>query len=142
MKIINSINTERYYPFIGGIVAAVTFYKLSITIPSDWKEFLTVIISVASIFAGFIATSIAILMALPSESVIGRFKRSGYINDLALYLEQSLYGTLVFIVFCLLGFYGYQSCLIYSSIVSGFGVYSILCFIRVAALMIKLLKFN
>ena len=138
---INSIKIERYYPLVGGVVASLIFYKLAIKIPTDWKEFLTAIISVGAIFAGFIATAIAILMALPSDGVISRFKKSGYINDLTIYLEQALYGTVIFVVFCLIGFYGFHTCLIYSSIIGGFGFYSILCFFRASSLMIKILKY-
>ncbi len=118
----------------------VVFYYFSIKIPVDDKEYITALISVGAVLAGFIATAIAILMALPSESVIGKLRTSGYIDVLVDYLAQALYGAVIFIIFCLVGFYGFYKCLVYSAILSSFGVFSILSFVRVASLLLKLIK--
>jgi hypothetical protein len=100
-----SLKTERWYPYaIAGVVAGV-WWHLKLPLPQAIKEFLSAAISVGAILTGFIATAQAILAALPTDTVVGRLRASGYIDDLISYLAAALYGCLIFSAYSIAGFF-------------------------------------
>lgn len=101
----NSLTFERWYPYVAAALGAVVWYRLGQPFPSDAKEFLAAALSFAAILVGFLATAQAILMALPSDSVIAQIKSSGYIDDLVRYMREAFYGLVIFAVLNLTGFF-------------------------------------
>jgi hypothetical protein len=100
-----NLTLERLYPLLVALIAATTWWWLSPSFPKDEGEFLSSALTLGAILTGFIATAKAILAALPSDSIMGRLRKSGYIDDLILYLSQALYGCFIFSLFCLVGFF-------------------------------------
>lgn len=138
------LSIERRYPFLGATFAASVWLWLSPPFPTAEKEFLAAAISIGAILTGFIATAKAILAALPSDSVMGRLRASGYVKDLVSYLAASLYGCLAFSIYGLLGFFlqkdGEHQ--LNSWFACGwvfFATYALLAFHRVAQLLLKII---
>jgi hypothetical protein len=101
----NSLRTERYYPYILSVLAVGAWWRIGRPFPADTKEFLGAAVAFAAILTGFLATAQAILMALPSDSVMASIKSSGYIAHLIRYIREAIVGTLLFAVLNLIGFY-------------------------------------
>ncbi|TXI35549.1 MAG: hypothetical protein E6Q69_01345 [Aquipseudomonas alcaligenes] len=102
----SSRHWDMYYPYIFALVVGGIAYALAVTISAgDRTDFLSASISFGAVIAGFVATSKAILMALPSDGVLARTKKSGYINDLADYLKAALYGAITFCAVNVAGFF-------------------------------------
>jgi len=101
----NSLFVERYYPYAAALLGAGAWYCLGRPFPEDASSFLTAALGFAGTLAGFLATAQAILMALPSESVMGQLKSSGYIDDLVRYLREAFYGLMGFAILNLCGFF-------------------------------------
>ncbi|MFK7089320.1 hypothetical protein AAFM71_10945 [Chromobacterium violaceum] len=95
---------ERRFPEVLSFIFAAVFYNFPVQFPAEVKDILAASISFGAITAGFIATAISILMALPSDSVMARIKSSGYVNDLVSYLRKAFYSSLLYSLFCLASF--------------------------------------
>lgn len=140
--------TEKYYPSATAFITGVAWYFLTprfdIGLPPDQKEFFAAALSMGAVLTGFIATAQAILMALPSDSVMGRLRTSGYINELVSYLSSALFGGFLFCMVNLVGFGLLTSSplvkLIFSSLWIFFAAYSGLAFIRVSNIMFRIMK--
>lgn len=138
------LNVERTYPLYIALISSALWFWRRPEFPADTKEFLAAALSLGAILTGFIATAKAILAALPDEAVMGRLRKSGYIQDLIFYLAQALYGCLTFSILCLLGFFlihkqdplptWFTTAWIF------LGVFAILSFHRVSSLLFRLLK--
>lgn len=99
------LSVERCYPYCGAALALGLWIWLKPVFPTAEKEFLAAAISIGAILTGFVATAKAILAALPSDSVMGRLRASGYIKDLISYLAAALYACLSFSIYGLTGFF-------------------------------------
>jgi hypothetical protein len=96
---------EKLYPLtIAALVSYLTWY-LNIPFPVHPKEFLAASLGFGAILTGFITTAKAILVSMPSDSLMGSLRKSGYVDDLILYLKHALYGCLLFSGVCLVGFF-------------------------------------
>lgn len=146
---IMSLFFERNYPLIAAIAVAGACFYFNARFPIDGKEFLSAAISVGAIFAGFLATAKAILMALPSDSVMGKLRNSGYIEELIRYLLEALYGSLLFCAVSLMGFFLLHtmtnepltiSSRLYIDAWFALAIYVGLSFIRIANIMVKVLR--
>lgn len=139
--------TESYFPLIFAILGGAVWFYFEPRFPLDEKEFLAATISLGAVLTGFIATSKAILAALPSDSAMKRLRESGYIDDLLSYLSQALYSSLTFCVLSLLGFFllekvGPSLPRWYSTGWVMFGVFSIFAFVRIARLLVQIIKYE
>jgi hypothetical protein len=133
---------ERWYPHAFSVISGMGVCLIPIKLPADEKEFLTAAISIGAILMGFIATAMAILAALPSDSVMGRLRSSGYIDDLVTYLGESLYGCLFFCVYSLIGFFWIGKMLWWYPVIwYALGIFSTLTIHRVFGILLKVLKF-
>lgn len=137
---------EKIYPFVASIIIGGAWYFFDWKLPNEGKEFLTASLSLAAILTGFTATSKAILAALPSDSVMGRIRKSGYINELIQYLAHALYGCFIFCILCLAGFYilaAEDQCVmkIYSMIWAIMATFSALSFYRLSSVLLKIVKY-
>jgi len=101
----NSLSYERWYPLVVAVATTALWGYFDAPFPKDSKEFLAAALSYAATLTGFLATAKAILMAMPSDSVMGRLKSSGYLEDLVRYLREAIYFCLVFCALNLAGFF-------------------------------------
>lgn len=137
---------ERNFPAALALAATFTWWYCGPTFPKEVKEFLAAALGLGAILTGFVATAKAILVALPSDRLMGSLRRSGYINDLVLYLAQALYGCLLFSIFCLVGFFLIATDARdslpkwYEITWIGLGVFATAAFYRVSRLLFVLLK--
>jgi hypothetical protein len=139
---------EKYHPLAFSILAAVAWgwlsYSVGVNMPRDEKEFLAAALSLGAVLTGFIATAQAILMALPSDSVMGRLRSTGYVNDLVEYIGRALFGGFCFCVISLLGFSILYTSPTFKQVFWGLwialGVYSGLTFLRVSTIMLRIMR--
>lgn len=139
-----TLNFERYYPHGLAIIAGSLWWYFSPRFPSDEKEFLAAALSFAAVLAGFTATAQAILMSLPSDSVMGRLRATGYVNELIAYIGASLHSSILFCLLNILGFFVLDSTQklsrSYTTIWIVVGVFLILAFLRVTRIMLKIMR--
>lgn len=138
---------ERFYPICLAALAAVAWWFFSPRFPVDEKEFLSAAISIGAILTGFIATAKAILAALPTDSVMGRLRKSGYIDDLIDYLAAALYGCLAFSLYGLVGFFLLETGKValstwYARGWIFLGIYALLAFHRVSRVLMKVIRYS
>ncbi len=136
-----------HYPALAAVCAAALWCYGHAKFPPDEKEFLGAAISIGSILTGFIATAKAILAALPSDSVMDRLRKSGYINDLVRYLSGALYGCLAFSVFSMMGFFFMEPDKHvlngpYAGAWVALAVYALASFYRVSSLLMKIIQYQ
>ncbi|HDR8962501.1 TPA: hypothetical protein QDB13_000050 [Burkholderia vietnamiensis] len=138
-----SLYWEKSYPYYVAAMVAVGWWLLKWPLPQAIKEFLAAAISLGAILTGFIATAQAILAALPTDTVVGRLRASGYIDDLIHYLASALYGCLVFSGFSMAGFFANEHLPVwYAPIWAALAVFSALCFHRVSRIFFKILRWS
>lgn len=99
------LRTEKYWPFAASAIVGALAYRFELRLPVDEKEFLAAAISLGAVLTGFVATAQAILMALPNDTVMGRIRASGYLEELTQYISHALNGTLLFSIVSLIGFF-------------------------------------
>jgi hypothetical protein len=138
-----SLSLERFYPLAVALLIGFVSFKACVPFPGDEKEFIAAALSLGAVLTGFIATAQAILMALPSDSVMGRLRSTGYIDDLIRYIAEALYAGVIYCIVNVAGFYLLKEkphFEIYSAVWIGTFIYSILSFIRVARLMMRIMR--
>ncbi|QOK96351.1 hypothetical protein HF909_07830 [Ralstonia pseudosolanacearum] len=135
-----SLKLERWYPFVIACVAGIVWWILKLPLPKSIKEFLSAAISLGAILTGFIATSQAILAALPTDAVMVRLRASGYIGDLIFYVATALYGCLIFSVYSIAGFFWDDNLPFwYGAIWISLAAFSVSCFYRLSKIFFKIL---
>ncbi|XYJ09454.1 hypothetical protein ACSUZJ_18990 [Telluria sp. B2] len=139
---------EKWHPLVIGLTAGIAwaylFQRFGFHLPADEKEFFAAALSMGAVLTGFIATAQAILMALPSDSVMGRLRSTGYIDDLISYISSALLSGFIFCLLNLIGFALISSASvvkqIYSSLWIWFAIYAGLTFLRVSRVMLKIMR--
>lgn len=142
------LTIERYHPIALAAAAAIAWAILSerfaLTMPRDEKEFLAAALGLGAVLTGFIATAQAILMALPSDSVMRQLRTSGYLEDLVEYIGRALLGGFAFCVINLAGFSLLYAGLSYKNLYwtlwIAAAVYSALTFLRVSKIMLRIMR--
>lgn len=129
---------EKLYPYIIATIATYLWYELGISLPSS-DSILSSTLTVSGIFVGFLATSKAILLSMDS-SIIQDLKNSGYINDLVSYIGQAIWLNLAFCVLTVVGYFIDQTCISYSLSWIALVTCSLVSFIRVTDIMLKIFK--
>ncbi|CAN7725759.1 hypothetical protein [Caballeronia sp. LjRoot31] len=136
-----SLRTERWYPHVVASAAGLAWWHFEVPLPVAIKEFLSAAISVSAILTGFVATSQAILAALPTDTVVGRLRASGYIDDLISYLAGALYGCLILSGYSISGFFWNEHLPFwYGPAWICLATFSALCFHRVSRIFFKILR--
>lgn len=136
-----SLRTERWYPFVIAFAAGIVWWNLKLPLPNSIKEFLSSAISLGAILTGFIATAQAILAALPTDTVMGRLRASGFIDDLICYVAAALYGCLIFSGYSIAGFFwDGRLPLWYGAFWIALAAFSVTCFHRVSRMFFKILR--
>lgn len=135
-----SLKLERWYPFLIAFVAGIVWWILKLPLPKSIKEFLSAAISLGAILTGFIATSQAILAALPTDTVMGRLRASGYIGDLISYVATALYGCLIFSLYSIAGFFWDDNLPFWYGVFwICLAAFSVSCFYRLSKIFFKIL---
>lgn len=139
-----SLTYEKLYPWLFAIAAGILAYLLGLGFPDGGRnDVLSAGISISSIFAGFLATAKAILMAMPESSQFYRLKKkTTYGNDLADYLRDGLAGSLAFALVGLVGYFHAGDSVLYFAVWLGLAAFSISAFWRVSTIMVGLLKMD
>ncbi|MRV73548.1 hypothetical protein GJ700_17690 [Duganella sp. FT92W] len=139
-----NLKIERYYPHVIALGCGFIWYRLGLKLPADEKEFLAAALSLGAVFTGFIATAQAILMALPSDSVMAQMRTAGYIPDLVRYISSALTGGILFCMSGLIGFFLLsESALVklyFSTIWLVIAVFSVLTFHRVTHILLRIMR--
>lgn len=139
-----SLKIEKFYPFLLASVGAAACWSLAFVLPADEKEFLAAALSLGAVLTGFIATAQSILMALPSDTVMGRIRTSGYLNELISYIAQALLGGLFFCSISLLGFFLISSNLVvkqfYADVWMWSALFCFFTFYRVTSIMMRIMR--
>lgn len=131
---------EKFYPYLFGLIAAA-FWLMAETIFPTGESLLSATLTVSGIFVGFLATSKAILISM-SSPIIDEIKRSGYIEELVSYIGQAIWVNLFFCSLSVVGFFVATDAGWYSLIWIGTAVCSLLAFIRVTHIMLKVFKYG
>lgn len=135
---------ERLHPYILAIAAGIAWYELALPFPRDEKEFLAAALSFGAIVTGFMATAQAILMALPSDSVMTQLKTSGYIENLIEYIATTIYCSMAFCIVNIAGFFlleeGARLPLHYSTVWIVLATFAVFTFVRVVSIMLKIMR--
>jgi len=138
------LRLERYWPLIAAAAVGAAWHYFKVPLPADEKEFLAAAISLGAVLTGFVATAQAILMALPSDSVMARIRTSGYLDDLIRYIAHALNGTLLFSLFSLAGFFmlrqGARLPQWYSTTWIVVAVFAGAAFYRVTKILLKIMR--
>jgi len=136
-----SLRTERWYPYLVAGAAGAIWWHFELALPQARNEFLSAAISVGAILTGFIATVLAILAALPTDTVVGRLRASGYLDDLISYLAGALYSCLILSAYSISGFFlAGEFMVLYGSVWVALAAFSGLCFHRVSRIFFKILR--
>lgn len=139
---------EKWHPIALAVLGGIAWWYFSSRggphLPKDEKEFFAAALSMGAVLTGFVATAQAILMALPSDSVMGRLRTSGYVEELTSYIGAALLSGFLFCVLNLLGFCFLTETvnlkLAFSTIWFATAIYSALAFLRVTGIMSKIMR--
>jgi len=135
-----NIRVERYYPEVAALMSAAAWCCFDFQFPENSDAFLSASLTFSAILIGFLSTTQAIIMSLPSGSAIDILKTSGYINILTQYLRLAIYGLLVFSIFNLLGFFRLNELFWYEPLWVASGMYSLASFQRMVEIFIKIMR--
>jgi len=109
-----SLSFERFYPWLLAFAGLIIGWLSPIDISQENRtDLYSAAISLGSIFAGFLTTTKAILMALPSDGLIEKLRSSGYMPDLSAYIGQAVFGCLLFCFLNLMGFFSLGEAQVY-----------------------------
>ncbi|MEW5248652.1 hypothetical protein [Microbulbifer discodermiae] len=131
---------EKAYPYILAIIAGSLWWIINIGFPSD-NAIISSTLSVSGIFVGFLATSKAILISMNSPLVC-ELRKSGYINELVSYIGQAIWFNLIFCTANVVGYFVNRAAEWYSIIWISLAVGSLLAFVRVTHIMLKVFKYS
>jgi hypothetical protein len=139
-----NLTAERLYPAILGVIALVAAWAADGALPGAEgyrAGLLSASISASAIFVGFVATSKSILMALPKDGIRRRIHQSGYMEELASYLNQAMSSNLAFCVLNITGFFPVvQAGSWFLPLWCGLGMFSITAFWRIGRVMMAVLR--
>ena len=136
-----SLTFERYYPWIFSVAAFLFVWLAEPPMPKSPSDLMAASISLGAIFAGFLATAQAILMAMPESGLLSQMRNSGYRPIFGRYFAQPVEVCLLVLLLIRLGFLDlnapWLSCFWYAWIFVG--IASLSCFWRVTHVMLVIL---
>jgi len=131
---------EIIYPYLFGLIAGYIWWKAGAKFPSG-DAILSSTLSVSGIFVGFLATSKAILISMNSP-LVNELKRSGYINELVSYIGQAIWLNLAFCTLNVIGYFSIRDAYWFSLTWVALSTASLMAFIRVTHIMLKIFKYS
>lgn len=99
MRIITTLNQERWYPLIVALMLAVAFYLSPICFPKG-EGILSAGLTMGAIFTAFIATNKSVILTLDTR-IMKKMRDGPYYDTLISYLRSALWSSFFFSVFCL-----------------------------------------
>ena len=104
------LQIERWAPLVVGCGAGTFWIFIDGHIAADFaKELLAALLTAASIAAGFLATSLSIVLTMAASQTGKQLRNSGYDGHLHRYLREAIYGCLVLAMLSVLGFFFFDS---------------------------------
>ncbi len=94
---------ERIYPYLFAGALAVAFWYLHVAFPAG-ADILNASITIGAILIGFLATAKSIIATLTTEKW-QRFKATLFFGLLTSYLEEAIYASLFYCIFCMVGYF-------------------------------------
>lgn len=137
----NRLLFEKTYPYIFGLIASTLWVESKLPFPSEESDILSATLSVSSIFVGFLTTSKSILMGMNSQ-ILNDLRRSGYIRELVSYIGQAIWLNLVFCAINIAGYFGIQTHEWFSTCWIFLAISSLMAFVRVTDIMLKVFEHN
>jgi hypothetical protein len=87
------------------MICAGIWLALGLSFPDAPESFLSAALTFSTVLLGFVATTQAILMALPPDSIYGQLKKANYGPVFVTYFADAIYGLLLFSFMNLCGFF-------------------------------------
>ena len=83
---------ERWYPALGGLIAATTYFFAfrDVPLPKASKEILGGVVNVSAIAVGFLATAQSIIVSLGGKRMVRMLRQSGHLSALGSYLTHAI----------------------------------------------------
>ena len=138
---------ERRLPFFGAVAVSISWFCIGRPFPSPPDNLLGVSATVASVFAGFIGASGAIVLTIKDTRLFKILSEHGYNQDIFSYLRDSLFSATVFATLSLAGYFvepihslGISSLGLYRPLWVFIAFYSLFTFARVSHILFKLLR--
>lgn len=104
-QVMHRMTWERYYPLLGGIFAGIGWGIMGPEFPQDRAVGLLIVsVTFGSITAGFLATSLAVLLGMDSR-VMRQIRTTRYVGVLTRYLAEALAFDAVLITVAFVGFF-------------------------------------
>lgn len=133
------LNRERWYPYAVASASMLAWRFADLPFP-DSEALLASTLTVSGIFVGFLATSKAILIGV-KPAILRSLSTSGYMSDLVSYIGQAIWANLAFCTFNVLGYFiTVPRPHWYALVWIGLAVTSLLTFIRVTRIMLRLIR--
>lgn len=91
-----SLRWEKNQPWVGAIVvtAATAYYLRGHSIPGNFPAVLNACLNTSGILAGFIGTTLTILLSIKSTRVYKQMVKNGYGKDIVGYVLWAFYGVI------------------------------------------------
>lgn len=100
------LTVERFAPAVLSLLCGMWWYFSGSSISAKFsKELLAAILSAAAICAGFLTTSLTIVMSLGATAVGRRLARRNRLKYLFQYLKSAIHSSLLLSMVCLGGFF-------------------------------------
>lgn len=100
------LQIERWGPIIFGVLSAAAWLFFDGRITDYFaKELLSALLSAAAIAAGFLATSISILLPMSNTPTGLWLQKKGYLPDLIRYLGRAIYSCITLAFVCVVTFF-------------------------------------
>lgn len=105
-NMLTRLQLERWGPMIIGVLSTCAWWYSDGQIKAFFaKELLAGLLSAGAIAAGFLATSISILLPMANTSTGEWLRNKGYLPDLFRYLSRAIYSCLVLACVCVAAFF-------------------------------------
>lgn len=133
-----NIYIEKAYPYAIAIAASYSWFKYDMVFPTG-NDVLSASLTIGAILTGFLATAKTLLMTLDTP-VMNRIRSTTYARDLASYLGESIWLCFGFCVFAMFGYFCDTASNWYGTVWMFIAIAAALAFIRVTAIMLKIIK--
>jgi hypothetical protein len=139
---------ERTYPYVVALGVTIGWLFLGAPFPTQTDAMLGAAVTVASVFAGFLIGSKALLLSLKDSNVFRRLQEAGYMSVFIGYLKEGINSSVSFVAISMLGFFvnpipvyaSYRLPEIFSTIWIASGVIALFTCQRVSHLLFKMLR--
>lgn len=101
-----SLTVERFGPGVLALFGGVACWYFGGVVPDRFaRELLAAILSAAAVFAGFLTTTLTVLLSLGATAVGRRLARRGKLPYMHAYIKRAIEGCLLLSVICLTAFF-------------------------------------